>query len=95
MPLGIHGSDETLHNGSLTSLATRSILLVVALPTEGLPVLLMETLRTKVLTTQSAEEMLRMPSLVQCTHYSLRVCVCVWGGLCDSLCVCVGVCEFV
>ena len=82
MPLCIHGRDEALHDGSITPLATRSILLIIALPTKCLGVFLVESLGSKVLPTQRAEEMLRVPGLVQGTHHSLRgVCVvCVGGG---------------
>ena len=72
MPLSPEGSDEALHDGPVAPLATRSILLVVALTTERLPVFLMETLGSEMFATQSAEEVLGMPSLVQSTHHTLQ-----------------------
>ena len=80
VPLSIEGSDEALHDGLGAAMAARSILLIIALTTEGLLVLLMESLTTKVLATEGAEKVLRMPCLIQSTHHSLCVCVCVWGG---------------
>ncbi len=71
MPLSIEGRDVALHYGLLTPLAAWGKLLVVALATKCLVVLLVETLRTKVLATERAEEMLRMPGFVQSTHHSL------------------------
>lgn len=71
MPLSVESCDEALHDGLVASLAARSVVLVVALATESLLVLLVETLVTKLLATTSAEEVLRMPSLVQSTHHSL------------------------
>ena len=72
MPLGIEGSDETLHDGLVTALATRGIVVIVTLPAEGLAVLLVETICAKLLSAQCAEEVLRMPSLVQGSHHSLE-----------------------
>lgn len=64
VPLSIEGSDKALHDGLVATLAVWGVVLIVALSTEGLAVLLMETLWTKLLPTQGAEEMLRMPGLV-------------------------------
>lgn len=73
MPLGVEGSDEALHDGLVTPLAVRSVVLVVALAAECLAVLLVETLGTKLLATQRAEEVFWVPRLVQGTHHSLHV----------------------
>ena len=72
MPLGVDGSDETLHDGLVTATTARGKLLVVALPAEGLAVLLVETLRPKVLATQRAEEVFGMPRTIQGPHHTLR-----------------------
>lgn len=72
MPLGIEGRDETLHDGLVTALAARGVVVIVTLPAEGLVVLLVETVCAKLLATECAEEVLRMPSLVQGTHHSLE-----------------------
>ena len=72
VPLGAERSDEALHDGLLAALAPRGKLLVVALAAERLAVLLVETLRPKVLPTQSAEEVLLVPCLVQCSQHTLR-----------------------
>jgi len=72
VPLGIQCSNEPLHDGLLASLAARGKLLVVALSAEGLPILLMESLWSKVLPTQCAEEVFRMPCFFQCSHHTLR-----------------------
>lgn len=64
MPLGAEGSDKAFHDGLLTTLATWGKLFVVALSAKGLPVLLVEPLRTEVIATKSAEEVLFVPSLV-------------------------------
>jgi hypothetical protein len=72
VPLGVECSDEALHDGLVTAFATRSIVFIVALTTERLSILLMETIRAKLLTTQGAEEMLRVPCLVQGTHHPLQ-----------------------
>ncbi len=71
VPLGVEGGDVALHDGLLTPLAARGKLLVVALPAEGLVVLLVEALGAKVLATERAEEVLRVPGLVQGAHHSL------------------------
>ena len=71
VPLRAEGSDESLHDGLLTSLASWSKLLIVALATEGLAVLLVEALFPKVLPTQSAKEMLPVPRLVQSSKNTL------------------------
>ena len=71
--MGIQCSDEPLHDGFLTPLAVGGKLLVVALPAEGFRILLMESLRSKVLSTQRAEEVLWVPRLIQCSHHTLRV----------------------
>lgn len=72
MPLGVYGSDETLHDSLVTATTARSKLLVVALPAEGLAVLLVEPFRPKVLATQRAEEVLGMPRTIQGPHHTLR-----------------------
>ena len=72
MPLGIDGSDESLHNGLVTAPAAWSKLLIVALTAEGLAILLVETLRSKVLATQRAEEVFRMPCTIQGPHHTLK-----------------------
>lgn len=51
VPLGIEGSDEALHDGFVTALATRGIVVIVTLPAECLAVLLMETVCSKLLAT--------------------------------------------
>ena len=65
VPLGAEGSDEPLHDGLVTPLAVRGKPLVVALPTEGLALLLVETLSSKVFPAESAEEVLFVPGLAQ------------------------------
>lgn len=72
MPLGAESGDEALHDGFLATLAARGKLLIVALAAEGLAVLLVETLRAKVLATQSTEEVLLVPGLVQSTEHTLE-----------------------
>ena len=64
MPLGINGGDEAFHDGFVTTPTAWSKLLVIALTAKGLAVLLVESLRTKVFTTQRAEEVFRMPGPV-------------------------------
>lgn len=71
MPLGIDCSDEALHDGLVTASATRGKLLVVTLSAEGFAVFLVETFSSKVLATQSAEEVLRMPGPIQSSHHTL------------------------
>lgn len=72
VPLSIQSRDEALHDGLVTALAAWGVVLVIALPTEGLALLFMETFRTKLLSTESAEEVFWMPCLVQGTHHSLE-----------------------
>ena len=63
MPLRIQCRNITLHDGFLASLAAWGKLLIVTLPAKRFVVFLMETLWTKVLATECAEEMLGMPCL--------------------------------
>lgn len=72
MPLSIEGSDEAFHDGFVAALAVRSIILIVALTTESFAVFFMKTFWTKLLPTQRAKEVLRVPGLVQGTHHSLE-----------------------
>lgn len=72
VPLSIQGRDEALHDGLVTAFAAWGVILVIALPTKGLALLFMETFRTKLLSTESAEEVFWMPCLVQGTHHSLE-----------------------
>ena len=72
MPLGAEGGHKPFHDCPLTALTPRGKLLIVALRTVRLAVLLMETLGPKVLATQSAKEVLRMPSLAQSSHAALE-----------------------
>lgn len=72
MPLRIESSYEALHDGFVATLAAWGIVLVVALATEGLPVFLVEAVRTKLLAAQRAEEVLRVPGFVQGTHDPLE-----------------------
>lgn len=72
VPLGIKSSYEALHDGFVTALAARGIVLIVALATERLLVFLMESIRAKLLATQRTEEMLRVPGFFQCTHHTLE-----------------------
>ena len=92
MPLGAEGGDETLHDGLLTPLTARGKLLVVALPTEGLAIFLVETFRAKVFPTESAEEVFLVPRLAEGAKDTLCVCVCVCACVCVCVCVCVYVC---
>lgn len=71
MPLGAECCDETLHDSLLTALAAGGKLLVVALSAESLAVFLVESLWPEVLATQSAEEVLFVPRLVQGTQNTL------------------------
>ena len=72
VPLGAQGCHVALHDGLVAALAAGGKLLVVALSAEGLAVLLVETLGPKVLAAEGAEEVLRVPGLVQGTHHTLR-----------------------
>ena len=64
VPLRPQGTHKALHYGLVTSLASGGKLLVVAFPAIRPVILFMESLTTKVFTTQGAEEMLWMPGLV-------------------------------
>lgn len=72
MPLSIKGSDKSFHDGLVTPLAARSIVLIVALLAVCLPIFLMKALRSKLPPTEGAEKVLRVPSLVQGSHHSLE-----------------------
>ena len=72
VPCEAQGGDEALHDGPLAAVALWRKLLVVVLPAVRLPVLLVEPLVTEMLTTQRAEEMLRMPRLPQGIHTTLE-----------------------
>ena len=72
VPLWSQCRYKSLHYCLLTPLATRSKLLIIALPTVGLRVLSVETLRTKVLATERAKKVFWMPRLIQCTHATLK-----------------------
>lgn len=72
VPLGPQGSDIALHDGFGATLAARSKLFIVALRAISFTILLMETIGSKMLTTQRAKEVLRMPSLVQGSHATLE-----------------------
>ena len=72
MPLSVDGSDEPFHDGFVTATTTRSKLLIVTFPAEGLAVFLVEAFRSKVLATQCAEEVLWMPCPVQSSHHTLH-----------------------
>lgn len=73
MPLGIESSNEPFHYCLFTAFATRSKLLIIALPAKGFSIFLMEPICSKMLTTQSAEKVLRMPCSIQSTHNFLKI----------------------
>ena len=72
VPLWSQCRYKSLHYCLLAPLATRSKLFIITLPTVGLRVLGVETLRTKVLATERAKKVFWMPRLVQCTHATLN-----------------------
>jgi len=71
VPCVAQSSDEALHDGPLAAITLGSKLLIVVFPAVCLPVLLMESLITKVLATQCAKEMFWMPCFSQCIHTTL------------------------
>jgi len=72
VPGETQGSNKALHDGPLAAVTLGGKLLIVIFPAVCLPILLMETLITKVLTTQRTEEMLWMPCLAKSIHASLK-----------------------
>ncbi len=71
VPLGIESCNKAFHDGLAAALTARGVVLVVTLATVRLAVLFMETVRTKLPPAERAEEMLRMPRLVQSPHHLL------------------------
>ena len=72
MPCVAQGGNEALHDGPLAAVTLGGKFLIVVLPTVCLPVLLVESLISKMLATQRAKEMLRMPCFTQSIHATLE-----------------------
>lgn len=65
MPLGVEGRDVVLHDGGVAARTLGSKHVVVILPAVGLSVAFVEAFLAERIPALSAEEVLRMPRLVQ------------------------------
>lgn len=68
MPLGVEGGDVVLHDGSVAATALGSEHVVVVVFAVGLAILLVEALVAEGVAALAAEEVLRVPRLVQRRH---------------------------
>ena len=72
MPLAVEGRDVVLHDGAVTTSALGREHVEVVLAAVGLTVALVEALLAELLAALGAEEVLRVPGLVQRRHAFLR-----------------------
>lgn len=72
VPEGVESRDVVLQDGTCTTATFRGKHVKVVLSAECLSILLMETFRSKKVSTLGTEEVLWMPSLVQSSHYFIQ-----------------------